>query len=47
MLTEALFGVDQHSGAIPAPSSKMPAFAHRLWSMEHSMMSDVPTMPST
>jgi hypothetical protein len=35
MLTEALLGVDQHSGAIPAPSSKIPDFFHRAESTEH------------
>ena len=47
MLTEALLGVDQHSGAMPAPSSKIPDLAHSAWSTEHSMMSEVPTMPRT
>src|ERR1039457_13104 len=47
MLTAALFGVDQHSGAIPASISKMPSFFHWAWSIVHSSRSIGPAIPST
>ncbi len=47
MLTEAVFGVDQHSGSIPAPSTSMPTLFQYALSTAHSMSELLPTMPTT